>query len=149
MNSDSNYLVHKIGPKLRAYRKQKNIRLMELSKATSISSAMISKIENGRIIPTLPRLLNIIHFLGITPEDFFSRINGESEAYNYLHVKRSEYQSYIKEESAEGFHYESILEKTIDGYAFQISFVTLKSGNKRPKSNYSSLRVSVYSGRRS
>lgn len=133
MELNSNILIHRIGAKIRENRKEKKIRLIDLAEGAQMSSAMMSKIENGRIIPTIPKLLNIINFLEITPEDFFAEINGNDDFPGFLIIKKKEYKTYVKEETAEGFHYESIIEKNLEGHAFQISLVTLEPNNYRPK----------------
>ncbi len=133
METDSSYLVHQIGPKIRELRKQKDIRLLDLAESSGMSTAMMSKIENGRIIPTIPKLFNIINVLQIAPDEFFAGINSEQVFKGYIVMRRKDYKHYVKEESAEGFVYESIIERTIESNAFQISFVTLKPDNSRPK----------------
>lgn len=133
MKVESSFIIHGIGPKIRALRKEKGIRLSELADKSVLSTPMISKIENGRVIPTIPSLLSILKALEIEPEVFFAEINGEPEFSGYLHIKKKDYKPYVKEESAQGFSYRSIIEKTLDGYSFQISHVTLEPGNTRPK----------------
>ncbi len=132
MKLGSGYVIHRIGPKIRTYRKEKGLRLVDLSKAAGVSSAMLSKIENGRIIPTIPTLFQLIGVLGVEPQDFFAEINGQSGFGGYLLVRQENYVPYVKEESAVGFHYRSIFEHTLNNNDFQISIVTLEPGNKRP-----------------
>lgn len=133
MQLESNYIIHGIGPKIRELRKEMGIRLSELAEASQLSTPMISKIENGRVIPTLPSLFSILEALSVEPAIFFSEINKELSFSKFLHIKKEDYQAYIKEESAKGFFYKSILEKKLEEGAFQISHVTLKPGNTRPK----------------
>jgi transcriptional regulator with XRE-family HTH domain len=132
MNLGSGYVIHRIGPKIRAYRKEKGMRLVDLSKAANVSSAMLSKIENGRIIPTIPTLFQLIGVLGVEPQDFFAEINDQGNFNDYLLVRKENYVPYVKEESAVGFHYQSIFEHTLHNNDFQISLVTLDPGNRRP-----------------
>lgn len=133
MKVESSYIIHGIGPKIRELRKKEGIRLSELAEASGLSTPMISKIENGRVVPTIPSLLSILQALSIEPETFFAEINGEPEFTGFVHIRKEDYKKYVKEESAIGFLYRSILEKTLDGNSFQISHVTLQPGNKRPK----------------
>lgn len=60
-----------IGPKLRALRVKKKMGLVELGKHTSLSPAMLSKIERGRLFPTLPTLLRIALVFGVGLDYFF------------------------------------------------------------------------------
>lgn len=133
MNLGSSYLIHRIGSKIREHRKLRNMRLIDLAKASSVSSAMLSKIENGRIIPTIPTLFDLIRVLNIEPQDFFAEINDDTKFSGYLLIRKENYVPYVKEETAIGFHYKSILEYNLEGYAFQISIVTLEPGNTRPQ----------------
>ena len=50
---------YQIGGKLRGLRLKKKMGLVELGKHTDLSPALLSKIERGRLFPTLPTLLRI------------------------------------------------------------------------------------------
>ena len=132
MEIGPNYVIHKIGAKIRTYRKAKKLRVLDLANASGISSAMISKIENGRIIPTIPTLFEIIRVLKVEPEDFFAGINDNKFA-GYLLIRQEDYVPYVKEENAVGFNYRSILEHHHNGNAFQISIVELLPNASRPQ----------------
>lgn len=132
MRLESSYIIHKIGPKIREIRKKKGILLSQLAETSGLSTAMISKTENGRVTPTLPALLNILKALEVEPANFFEEINEGPDFDGFTHLKKNDYKRYIKEESAIGFLYRSVLEKTLDGNSFQISHVQLEPGNKRP-----------------
>jgi transcriptional regulator with XRE-family HTH domain len=131
MEIDSNFVIHKIGAKIRTYRKAKKLRVLDLANASGISSAMVSKIENGRIIPTIPTLFDLIRVLKVEPEDFFAGINDHKFG-GYLLIRHEDYVPYVKEENAIGFNYRSILEHHHDGNAFQISIVELLPNSSRP-----------------
>ena len=60
-----------IGPKLRGLRLAKKMGLVELGRHTSLSPAMLSKIERGRLYPTLPTLLRIALVFGVGLDYFF------------------------------------------------------------------------------
>jgi transcriptional regulator with XRE-family HTH domain len=61
-----------IGDKLRAMRLKKKIGLVELGRHTGLSPALLSKIERGRMFPTLPTLLRIALVFGVGLEFFFA-----------------------------------------------------------------------------
>ena len=63
---------YKIGDKIRTLRLKKTIGLVELGKHTGLSPAMLSKIERGRLFPTLPTLLRIALVFGVGLEFFFA-----------------------------------------------------------------------------
>src|SRR5688500_20038313 len=60
-----------IGAKIRALRLKKKIGLVDLGKHTGLSPALLSKIERGRLFPTLPTLLRIALVFGVGLEFFF------------------------------------------------------------------------------
>jgi transcriptional regulator with XRE-family HTH domain len=61
-----------IGAKIRTLRLKKKIGLVELGQHTGLSPAMLSKIERGRLFPTLPTLLRIALVFGVGLEFFFA-----------------------------------------------------------------------------
>jgi transcriptional regulator with XRE-family HTH domain len=63
---------YSIGAKLRRLRLRKAMGLVELGRHTSLSPAMLSKIENGKVIPTLPTLLRIALVFSVGLDHFFS-----------------------------------------------------------------------------
>jgi transcriptional regulator with XRE-family HTH domain len=62
---------YEIGPKIRALRLNKRLRLAQLSEHTGLSPAMLSKIERGQAFPTLPTLLRIALVFGVGLDYFF------------------------------------------------------------------------------
>ncbi len=65
----SNY---RIGDKIRTLRLKKKMGLVELGKHTGLSPALLSKIERGRLFPTLPTLLRIALVFGVGLEFFIA-----------------------------------------------------------------------------
>src|SRR5688572_3351665 len=61
-----------IGAKIRALRLKKKMGLVELGQHTGLSPAMLSKIERGRLFPTLPTLLRIALVFSVGLEYFFA-----------------------------------------------------------------------------
>jgi transcriptional regulator with XRE-family HTH domain len=61
-----------LGEKLRTLRLRKSMGLVELGKHTSLSPAMLSKLERGKLFPTLPTLLRIAMVFGVGLEHFFT-----------------------------------------------------------------------------
>ena len=61
-----------IGDKLRALRLKKKMGLVELGQHTGLSAAMLSKVERGKLFPTLPTLLRIALVFSVGLEYFFS-----------------------------------------------------------------------------
>src|ERR1700744_6108530 len=61
-----------IGEKLRGLRLKKKMGLVELSRHTGLSAAMLSKVERGKLFPTLPTLLRIALVFSVGLEYFFT-----------------------------------------------------------------------------
>jgi transcriptional regulator with XRE-family HTH domain len=61
-----------IGDKVRALRLRKKMGLVELGKHTGLSPALLSKIERGRLFPTLPTLLRIALVFSVGLDYFFA-----------------------------------------------------------------------------
>ena len=60
-----------IGMKLRALRTQKRLTLSRLAAETGLSTALLSKLETDRMIPTLPTLATICRVYGVGMSHFF------------------------------------------------------------------------------
>ena len=61
-----------IGGRMRALRLRKKMGLVELGRHTGLSPALLSKIECGRMFPTLPTLLRVALVFGVGLEFFFA-----------------------------------------------------------------------------
>ena len=61
-----------IGLKLRTLRTQKRLTLSRLAAETGLSTALLSKLETDRMIPTLPTLATISRVYGVGMSYFFS-----------------------------------------------------------------------------
>lgn len=61
-----------IGQKLRQLRLRKKIALVDLGKHTGLSASMLSQLENGKLIPTLPTLARIAMVFDVGLEFFFN-----------------------------------------------------------------------------
>lgn len=62
-----------IGAKLRRLRLRKKIALVDLGKHTGLSASMLSQLENGKLIPTLPTLARIAMVFDVGLEHFFGK----------------------------------------------------------------------------
>jgi transcriptional regulator with XRE-family HTH domain len=63
---------YSIGEKLRTLRLRKSMGLVELGKHTGFSAALLSKLERGKLFPTLPTLLRIAMVFGVGLDYFFN-----------------------------------------------------------------------------
>ena len=128
--TDDKYEVAWIGAKIRELRSLKNWKLGELSDKSKVSIAMLSKIENGRVFPTFPTLLQILKPLEVDLNNFFEDIGKSKEFPGYIFSKRENYLETTKENSV-GFKYETILTQNLKGVSLEISMLTLSKDAKR------------------
>lgn len=61
-----------LGNKLRLLRLRKKISLVDLGKHTGLSASMLSQLENGKLIPTLPTLARISMVFDVGLDFFFA-----------------------------------------------------------------------------
>ncbi len=127
----SEHLLVDIGQRLRAVRKEKGMTLAELGENAGVSKSLLSKIENGRTVPSLPVLLNLISALDLLPEDFFKGLSFEKPQ-KYQHCQPHEHQVFYKEEKAEGFLYQRILERGFDEFTLEAVLLDIEPGAERP-----------------
>jgi transcriptional regulator with XRE-family HTH domain len=69
-----------IGREVRAFRKQQNMTVADLSKQTAISVGMLSKIENGNTSPSLTTLQTLANALSVPLTSFFRGFEEKREA---------------------------------------------------------------------
>jgi transcriptional regulator with XRE-family HTH domain len=63
---------YQIGEKVHQLRAGRGLTLAELGSHTGMSAAMLSKIERGRLVPTLPTLMRIALVFSVGLEHFFT-----------------------------------------------------------------------------
>lgn len=108
-----------IGEKLRALRLKKKMGLVELGKHSGLSPALLSKIERGRLVPTLPTLLRVALVFSVGLEHFFT---DPARRPALAVVRRSERQRFPERMGDErpAYHFESLdfpaVDRTMNGY---------------------------------
>ena len=70
---------YELGRKLRQLRLRKKIALVDLGKHTGLSPSMLSQLENGKMIPTLPTLARIAMVFDVGLEHFFGEKFGRKQ----------------------------------------------------------------------
>lgn len=111
--------AYAIGAKLRGLRLDKKMGLVELGRHTGLSPAMLSKIERGRLFPTLPTLLRIALVFGVGLDYFFM---GAREKPVVGVVRRRERLRFPDRQDAKepAFHFESLdfaaVERRLNAY---------------------------------
>ncbi|MDA5094448.1 XRE family transcriptional regulator [Aliiroseovarius sp. KMU-50] len=64
--------AYRIGPKIHQLRSDKRLGLAQLGEHTGLSAGMLSKIERGVVVPTLPTLVRIALVFGVGLDHFFT-----------------------------------------------------------------------------
>jgi transcriptional regulator with XRE-family HTH domain len=127
----NDYLIG-IGKRIKDIRKKNKKTISTVANAAEVSNGLISRIENGRTIPSLPVLLNIINALEIEVSDFFEGMPKPTAA-NYI-VSRAEDNSIIeKEDDAKGFTYQYIFGKQLSSIGFEVVLLEVKPNSQREK----------------
>ena len=110
---------YSIGEKLRVLRLRKKVGLVELGRHTGLSPALLSKIERGKLFPTLPTLLRIAMVFSVGLEFFFS---DDRKRRLLAIVRRQERQRFPEKPDAGevAFHFESldfpVVERKLNAY---------------------------------
>lgn len=127
----NDYLIG-IGKRIKEIRKNGNFTISEIASLAGVTAGLISRIENGRTIPSLPVLLKIINSLDVTVTDFFSgmpQINGAQ-----FIVTRKEENNFIeKEDDAVGFSYSYIFSKQLSSLGFEAVLLEVHPNSQREK----------------
>ena len=126
-----NFLIG-IGKRIKEIRKKQNITINTLATNANVSNGLISRIENGRTIPSLPVLLEIISALEIDASTFFEGVEKKAGS-KYIHIKKEEQQLIEKEVEAEGFTYRQIFGKSLNAVGFEAVLLTISPNSKREK----------------
>jgi len=122
-------MTQAIAKKIKEIRLKQGVTLSVLSKRTVLSKGLLSKIENGRTIPSLPVFMNLAKALNTSPKDFFEE-GSLSGGKHFLHLKGNEYLS-TKKEDRSGFDYRFIFSQMLSSCRMQTYLLTLKPKAER------------------
>ncbi|MFV9551441.1 helix-turn-helix domain-containing protein [Algibacter sp. PT7-4] len=121
-----------IGKRIKSIRKKNGITISNLANNAGVSNGLISRIENGRTIPSLPVLLELISALNVDASNFFEGVEKKTGA-KYIHIKDNEKQFLEKEIEAKGFTYFQIFGKSLNAVGFEAVILTVSPNSKREK----------------
>jgi quercetin dioxygenase-like cupin family protein/DNA-binding XRE family transcriptional regulator len=108
-----------IGAKLRALRLKKKMGLVELGSHSGLSPALLSKIERGKLVPTLPTLMRVALVFSVGLEHFFTETARQP---TLAVVRRNERQKFPEKlgEKKPAYSFESLdfpaLERAMNAY---------------------------------
>jgi len=120
-------MIIRIGNKIREKRRARGLTLQELADKAEVSKGLISQIENGRIVPSLPALISIIHSLHFSLEEFFSNVDHSYNASRVLIRRREDY-GLSGTDHPQGFFYRQILTRHIKEGPVEITLLELQRG---------------------
>lgn len=120
-----------ISKKIKAIRTNKMLKLTEVAEKAKISKGLLSRIENGRVIPSLPVLLQIIKTLEVDYATFFDGIDNDLNR-GYLLIRKADYER-IEKEDAIGFQYFSILSESVGNVSLDFNLLELSPNAQREK----------------
>jgi transcriptional regulator with XRE-family HTH domain len=122
-----------IAEKLRGLRLRKKMGLVELGKHTGLSPAMLSKVERGKLFPTLPTLLRIAMVFSVGLEYFFSDDRKRHVLGIVRHAERKRFPE-RPDSKDNSFFFESLdfaaVERKLNAYSAE--FCPLPRGKWRP-----------------
>ena len=125
------YLIG-IGKRIKEIRKGSSNTISEIASRAGVTSGLISRIENGRTIPSLPVLLKIITSLDVEVTEFFNGMPHSNGA-NFIVSRKEENAIIEKEDDAVGFVYKNIFGKQISSLGFEVVLLEVHPNSKRDK----------------
>ncbi|KUG11108.1 DNA-binding protein [Elizabethkingia sp. HvH-WGS333] len=119
-----------VGKRIKQIRKDKKLTINDIAQRADVSNGLISRVENGRTIPSLPVLFSLISALETDIALFFKDLPVQSK--NPFLVFRKEEMTLIeKEENAEGFIYQHIFSKQFPFVGFECVLLEVHPNSKR------------------
>ncbi|MGK7397917.1 MAG: helix-turn-helix domain-containing protein [Candidatus Cyclobacteriaceae bacterium M3_2C_046] len=125
----NDFILTNLGKEIRRIRQEKELKLHDIAIRADVSKGLLSKIENGRTMPSLPVLVSIIRGLNIDVGNFFNGIQKDHE-HEYIHKTPEEY-SPIEKDEAFGFIYNFILNHDFSRFTIEAVVLDLMPGSKR------------------
>lgn len=125
------YLIG-IGKRIKEIRKGNQRTINDIAVQAGVTAGLISRIENGRTIPSLPVFLKIVGALQTEMTDFFEgmpKVNGQ----NFLISRREDLELIEKEDEAVGFSYRYIFGKQLNSVGFEGVLLEVEPNSKREK----------------
>ncbi|WP_116107223.1 helix-turn-helix domain-containing protein [Lewinella sp. IMCC34191] len=121
-----------IGPRLRELRRQQKRSQQEVADAIGITKGMVSKVETGRSIPTLPLLFRYLDAMACPAADFFADMDGQPVT-PYVHRRAGEAEPIERELASRGFDYLQLLSGEGPDFALRAVLLTIEAGSRRDR----------------
>lgn len=123
-------VIVQISNKLKHIRKEKSLTLQEVADRAGVTKGLISQIENGRTIPSLLVLIQIIKSLEEDLDDFFRELSLHTNQAPILIQKKENYERFEKE-TAGGYIYHRIFTKKVKESTVDIVLLDIEPGSDR------------------
>ncbi len=123
-------VIVQISNKIKSVRKDRGLTLQEVADRASVTKGLISQIENGRTIPSLLVLIQIVKALEIGLDEFFNDLNLYGKEGKILIQRKEDYQRFEKE-TASGYEYFRIFTKKINACTIDIVLLEIHPGAER------------------
>jgi len=117
-----------VSRRIKKQRIEKRLTLQELADKSGVSKGLISQIENGRSIPSLPVMFSIIQSLAIEVSEFFKDLNLLAPA---VFVQRKEQYEHFEKEDAKGFSYQRMMIRNLPASTIDFVLLDLAPGAHR------------------
>ncbi|MGK0253523.1 MAG: transcriptional regulator with XRE-family HTH domain [Mariniflexile sp.] len=125
------YLIG-IGKRIKDIRKTNNKTINDIAIKAGVTNGLISRIENGRTMPSLPVLLKLISSLEIEVTDFFKGMPQINNS-NFIISRKEESAIIEKEDEAIGFVYKYLFGKQLSSLGFESVLLEVAPNSKREK----------------
>ncbi len=118
----------RLGPRIRELRQQRRMTLRHLADKAGLSTALLSKVENNVVSPTIPTLWKICEGLDVRVGYFFQE--GGQGSRDYVITRKDKRPVVFREGSKHGYMYESLAYGKPD-HAMEPFVVTVAPGERR------------------
>lgn len=123
-------VIVQISNKIKSVRKDRGLTLQEVADRASVTKGLISQIENGRTIPSLLVLIQIVKALEIGLDEFFNDLNLYGKEGKIVIQRKEDYQRFEKE-TASGYEYFRIFTRKINACTIDIVLLEIQPGAER------------------
>ena len=124
-------ILVEIAKKIRSLRQARSLTLHEVAERAEVSKSLLSKVENGRTVPSLPVLVAVIQSLEVDMSSFFEDIGfGQGANLPYIHQRAEDYQPFERER-ATGFSYRHVLNQSLQDTTLEVVILDLQPGSQR------------------
>lgn len=120
--------ILEVGRRIKQKRVEKRMTLQELAEKSGVSKGLVSQIENGRTIPSLPVMLGIIQSLEIEVSDFFQGLSLLEPT--ILLNRKADYVPFEKED-AKGFDYKRMMMRNLPASTIDFALLDLSRDARR------------------